>query len=240
MAITDKTRKLLWGRSGNRCAICRIELVHDKENNINLNVGEECHVVSSRALGPRHRQLEHYDTYENLLLLCRNHHTEIDQNVIKYPEKELERIKALHEQWIKETIDKNLGRENDGPPEFLVRLTSGKQVVDIINSVYGYRFDHDELRTNDEAEKVGNFLDVLKEWGDCADLMDSTDFAKLGIDLQADINELEQMGFFVFGFKTKEKTAYGMWDIATIRVTRHDNPTIIKIDLNEGPNDSTK
>ena len=26
MGITDKTRKLIWGKSGNRCAMCRHEL----------------------------------------------------------------------------------------------------------------------------------------------------------------------------------------------------------------------
>ena len=28
MAITSKTRKELWAKSGNRCAICKKELVH--------------------------------------------------------------------------------------------------------------------------------------------------------------------------------------------------------------------
>ena len=55
MAITNKTRKLLWGRSGNRCAFCKIELVAEKDhNNVNLNLGEECHIISSKIKGPRH------------------------------------------------------------------------------------------------------------------------------------------------------------------------------------------
>lgn len=30
MGITQKDIKLLWGRSGNRCSICRRELTQDK------------------------------------------------------------------------------------------------------------------------------------------------------------------------------------------------------------------
>ncbi len=30
MAISLKTQKMLWGRSGNRCAVCRTELVVDR------------------------------------------------------------------------------------------------------------------------------------------------------------------------------------------------------------------
>lgn len=32
MAIGQKDIKLLWGRSGNRCAICQVELTQDKNS----------------------------------------------------------------------------------------------------------------------------------------------------------------------------------------------------------------
>lgn len=229
MAITDKARKTLWGRSGNRCSICQIELVHDKQENINLNVGEECHIVSSRPSGPRHRTLDNYDIFENLILLCRNHHTTIDQNVIKYTENEVLKIKATHEKWVKETLDNKI---NEDIPAFLTRVTTGKELVDIIKDVYGYKFDNDEVSTTEEAEKIGNFLEVLKDWGDNSELLDATDFAKISLDLKRDIDELEKMGFFVFGQRTREKVEHrAIWDIAVIRVIRKDNPIIIKIDL---------
>ena len=51
MAINDKTRKVLWGRSGNRCAICRRELVLDATTVDDVSVvGEECHIVSAPYL----------------------------------------------------------------------------------------------------------------------------------------------------------------------------------------------
>lgn len=36
MTITNKTRKILWAKSGGKCAICRIDLAHsdsDEESN---------------------------------------------------------------------------------------------------------------------------------------------------------------------------------------------------------------
>ena len=79
MGILDKDRKHLWAKSGNRCAICKHELFLSNKNNEDFNIGEECHIVSSQLKGPRHvDNYQDYDSYDNLILLCRNHHKEID------------------------------------------------------------------------------------------------------------------------------------------------------------------
>jgi hypothetical protein len=54
MAISGKTRKILWGRSGNRCAICRRELVMDATDLDDESVtGDECHIVARKPIGTR-------------------------------------------------------------------------------------------------------------------------------------------------------------------------------------------
>jgi hypothetical protein len=72
MSITDKTRKALWAKSGNRCLLCRIELVQETDGvTQNLIIGEECHIVSEKGKGPR-GEVEFagdYDGYDNLFLL---------------------------------------------------------------------------------------------------------------------------------------------------------------------------
>jgi hypothetical protein len=108
MAITIKTRKILWGRSGNRCAICKTELVLEKDPfSRNLNIGEECHIISSQTNGPRHESLHHfnYDDEENLILLCCNHHKTVDEKVETYPIEKLRSIKSEHEEWVKKNLD---------------------------------------------------------------------------------------------------------------------------------------
>lgn len=102
MSITSKVRKKLWAKSGNRCAICKVELFSKAAADETLNIGEECHIISSAEKGPRHKDgLLNYDTYENLLLLCRNHHKEIDTLIDSYPEELLMYMKGNHENWVK-------------------------------------------------------------------------------------------------------------------------------------------
>ncbi len=54
MPISNKTRKFLWSKSGNRCAICKTELFTNKADKDDLNIGEECHIISFKKNEPRH------------------------------------------------------------------------------------------------------------------------------------------------------------------------------------------
>ena len=55
MARTDRKRKVPWGRSGNRSAIGKNELVVDATPDDDESVihADECHIISSRLAGPR-------------------------------------------------------------------------------------------------------------------------------------------------------------------------------------------
>jgi hypothetical protein len=49
MAITDRTRKILWERSGNLCAYCRRSLVEDGTSpDGEAVVGDECHIIGEK------------------------------------------------------------------------------------------------------------------------------------------------------------------------------------------------
>jgi hypothetical protein len=49
MGISDRTRKILWGRSGNRCALCRRELVEEGTAvDAESVVGDECHIIGEK------------------------------------------------------------------------------------------------------------------------------------------------------------------------------------------------
>ncbi len=110
MSIELKTHKMLWGRSGNRCAMpnCRIELVMDiSETDDESLIGEECHIVAKKPNGPRGNEnfdIEKLDKYNNLVLMCRNHHKIIDDNTKAYPVEKLHQIKQDHEAWVKSQL----------------------------------------------------------------------------------------------------------------------------------------
>lgn len=113
MAISDRTRKLLWGCSGNRCAICRCPLaVQPTSADPAAVIGEECHIIAQSAGGPRagEIQAEALDDVENLVLLCRNDHRRVDEQPSYFTTERLRAIKIAHETWV------DLALSNPHPP----------------------------------------------------------------------------------------------------------------------------
>src|SRR5262245_46188249 len=98
MSIKEKDLKLLWGRSGNRCAICRTELSFDAAHStLAFPLGEQAHIVAEEPSGPRGDSIlttAERNLYHNLLLLCPTHHTVIDKDTKGYPVERLHMIKT--------------------------------------------------------------------------------------------------------------------------------------------------
>jgi hypothetical protein len=70
-------------------------------------VGEECHIRARSPLGPRGTDgfSDHLDEYDNLLLLCRVHHKQVDDQRTTFPITKLRQIKADHEEWVRSTLE---------------------------------------------------------------------------------------------------------------------------------------
>lgn len=102
MGISLKTRKMLWGRSANRCAMsdCRRVLVEDEtETDDPSIVGDEAHIVARREDGPRGISgltPEQRDNFDNLVLMCKIHHKVIDDQPNEYNVERLHQIKQEH------------------------------------------------------------------------------------------------------------------------------------------------
>ncbi len=105
-----QTMKLLWGRAAGRCAIadCRVELfVTEDDYNPVCVIGEMGHIAASSNAGPRaHLELNMRarDSYDNLILLCRNCHRKVDTLKLSYPRERLLEIKANHEAWVRTAL----------------------------------------------------------------------------------------------------------------------------------------
>ena len=194
MAITNKTRKRLWGRSGNRCARCKHLVVDDESV-----VGEECHIISPRSNGPRHDPSypqEKLDSQENLILLCRVDHKIIDDQYESYTVDILRQMKATHEKWVSQKlVDKPLKIRSLNPPDYLKRLTTGKEVLNLVTHAYALKTRSDELKSQEEVDLVGSFLQNMR------DLLDIPEYIgeQEAFDLTQSLEELECAGFFVFG-----------------------------------------
>ena len=223
MAISDKTRKTLWGKSGNRCAFCKIELVVSKTNDNDLNIGEECHIISSKVNGPRFNpSLKDFDTYENLILLCRNHHKEIDSLVDSFPEEILRYMKQNHENWVSDTLTLNAEPNQETEKiRFLVRIISGKDLLGIIFGAYDYRVDYDQPRNDEEAEYLGTILQTFVDYGEISDVLEIHDRVKISLDFQKILEELESKGYLLFGERAIEPLqGIGQHPVASLVIKR--------------------
>ncbi|MBM4310424.1 MAG: HNH endonuclease [Deltaproteobacteria bacterium] len=246
MSISDKTRKILWGKSGNRCAICKKELVLDATPYDDESiVGEECHIVSGQKNGPRYNKLYHQegiDSYQNLLLLCRVHHKMIDDQHETYLAELLLQIKENHEKWVTAKLT-----GNDGPKpiqirrikgqtvSFLTRMNTGREILNLVEGSCAGSYDHDELETQHEVKIVGEFLDIIRDWVDIGSDIDPSGRTEMAFRLSQTIKELEELGFYVFGAKEVRAITGGNsenpvnWPLSIIRVVRKTNPEITAI-----------
>lgn len=105
MAISERTRKILWVMAGGRCSICRVQLVTEATDTDDPAVfGQEAHIVAQAGRGPRAGQVAEIDGYENLILLCSKDHKRVDDQVAYYTVPRLRQIKRAHEQWIRSLV----------------------------------------------------------------------------------------------------------------------------------------
>lgn len=133
MAINQKDIKLLWGRSASRCAICKTELTQDKAAVTSAYaLGEQAHIVGEKADAARgisSLTLEDRNSYHNLILLCPNHHTEIDKNEDDWPVEKLHFKKSEHELWVNETLSQTADQ---------VKLAKEVSITSVIDAAVKY------------------------------------------------------------------------------------------------------
>lgn len=238
MAISDKTRKILWARSGNRCAICLRELVDvSTETDDEAIIGEECHIVAREVNGPRGNSPlanDERDKPANLILLCRNHHKKIDDQPNIFTLEVLKKIKAAHETWVSEQLTP---RKPISPPGFFAfRVDTGTQLCNSVIGCEMFYFNNDQPKTDEEAELIGDFAQNFQDYGDIWSEIESKNrvFAQFEFDKQ--ISELNKQGFLVYAVERRERWKSSdiekPFDFTTgyILVLRKENPLVKRKD----------
>lgn len=207
VAISDRTRKILWASAGGRCSKCRVLLVTEgTETDEPSIIGEEAHIISEAPGGPRHAYLRDYDCYENLILLCRNHHKPADDQFNHYTVEELRRLKREHEGWVE-----GQGRHGDDPirvvpdpaypiPKILNLCMTGAQLWHVMQGAHAFYPSWPDNLTEEQNDLIATFLDSIRDWMDMITFDDSyqsgRDAAK---HLDEQIKGLNQVGLFIGG-----------------------------------------
>lgn len=205
-------------------------------------IGEECHLISKSKQGPRYEERKNfnYDSYENLILLCRNHHSLVDQQWKIFTIEILRKIKNEHEKWVSEKLHNEkrkpvgIKRIENNIPQLLKAVYNGKTLFGIIKGVMALNFDYDEIRNEFEKDIIQEFncciIDIMDIW----DLYEDSSFIDLHLMLDERIKKLRDIGIMVFGENemmyltggnTQEDTP---WKVAHIKVVHSDNSQIIK------------
>lgn len=170
MAIHDETRRRLWARSGNLCAICRTLLVReDADGERGALIGQEAHIIARSPGGPRYEPLEvtRRDSYDNLVLLCANDHREVDTQPERYPVARLQDIKRAHERWVAQRLTAE-GHSTD-PGEawaYASMMATGDDVWSILQGSLAYVLNAPSDLTADEEDLVDRVLQECRDWGE--------------------------------------------------------------------------
>ena len=205
MAITDHTRKVLWGRSGNRCAMCKQRLVvSGTAPDPDAVIGDECHIVAQATGGARAGFLptEQLDQYSNLLLLCKVDHKRIDDQPAIYTIEKLRTLKADHELWVENTLEVpvSTGVKADGArPVRIERIQTGKELLALVENCLAFHIDHPEPEDEEEAEIIAGFAGQVQDWSDIHDDIDAGERIRVGFGLTSLIRTIETYSLTIWG-----------------------------------------
>ena len=112
--VADKA--LLWAYSGGRCCFpkCDVELVLEAdENDPSKVIGKIAHIEAKSDTGPRANLSlsdRERDTYQNLILLCPNHHEMVDARERTHTVDTLRGWKKIREKKIREMLTEEMAR----------------------------------------------------------------------------------------------------------------------------------
>ena len=207
-------------------------------------VGDECHIISGAANGPRHdpsidQQL--VDDLPNLLLLCRVHHKMADDQFETYTVELLRTIKANHEQWVESKFkeDKDqlqpvcVKRFKSEIPTQLKHVESGQELYNLASISYGMYQNHSDNLTDDEVEVVGGFLQSIKDWMDIAGDLEPIDVVRAKSSINTELKELQEHGFLVFAAREKQRLEGGIgapsnFYILHVSIIRETDKSIVR------------
>lgn len=105
--ISEKDRRFIVGQSGGCCNRCREPVFVDNEFGEKARLGDDAHIWSYSDDGPRgtgNKTLRERNDRANVILLCKNCHSLVDQQPVKYNASVLTKMRENHYAWVKQSL----------------------------------------------------------------------------------------------------------------------------------------
>jgi hypothetical protein len=172
--ISKRDQNILWGRSGNRCALseCRKILVVNKTPNDRESIiGEMAHIKGEKLGAARYDPKmtdKERSCYDNRILLCGNHHTMIDDQRNTYTVEKLHEIKRQHEAWVESCTEKEMVNVTFAELEVITKfLKASQQATDDSLTIIPLK---DKIKKNELSAKSERLIKIgllqVKQVGD--------------------------------------------------------------------------
>lgn len=111
MVASNQAKLIVWTKAAGICSFpdCGKQLAQEPQGDNSIPVGEVAHIVAEQPDGPRGQSpltADQRNQPPNLVLLCPNHHTEVDKAPQTYTIERLTEYKRRHEAWVRATLTK--------------------------------------------------------------------------------------------------------------------------------------
>ncbi|WP_426269243.1 helix-turn-helix domain-containing protein [Dyella kyungheensis] len=86
------------------------------------------------------------------------------------------------------------------------RVVTGRGIVDIFDGSHGYRFSHEDMRAEEDAQYIAELTDQINDYAEIWDDMDPGKKVKATYEFGEMFKEMSSRGFWLFGLRTRRKT----------------------------------
>ena len=155
MAVTPKSKRVVWALSAARCAVCRKPLV-DRQDQAGAYsfLGDVAHIHAKRDGGPRADSSltgEERDHPDNLFLLCLDHHKVVDDHPEVYTVEKLKEIRGSHLSWVRQKLSNGTPWTNEIYNFFYINLPRMVMLAEVM----GCGIDDPSLFHISDLNKLG-------------------------------------------------------------------------------------
>ena len=177
--MPSRTDKHIWGLFAGRCAMCKKVLVLDTQEHGRSLVGDIAHIVGHRPTAARHNPSLDYSQLkepDNLVLLCKEHHKQVDDNPTIFTVEELHDMRTSHLNWIEESLEPASPWKLSVSDFTFINLPRLHEYA-MLN---GYYLRIPDLQPTQSLRDLG--LDLLKVMQGCRNTLNNMSIASISIE----------------------------------------------------------